>query len=66
MGLGVGRHNLRTFGTTVYGLTHPSTTYTEGDSNYDHVELTIEVLTLVVILTVFSGPKNGVDILPSS
>ena len=43
-----------------------STTYTEGDSNYDHVELTIEVLTLVVILTVFSGPKNGVDILPGS
>ena len=23
MGLGVGRHNLKTFGTTVYGLTHP-------------------------------------------
>ena len=24
MGLGVGRHNLKTFGTTVYGLTHPN------------------------------------------
>ena len=23
MGVGVGRHNLKTFGTTVYGLTHP-------------------------------------------
>ena len=26
MGLGVGRHNLKTFGTTVYGLTHPNVT----------------------------------------
>ena len=26
MGLGVGRHNLKTFGTTVYGLTHPTHT----------------------------------------